>query len=314
MIWLSTLACSETIDNAILECIALFYTAEGIVPFQWPNIRSFNIVAGRRMTTSRLKRDIHGTTYVIHNTPEAGLVRGANETRKKFGARKQQLFEARQAEAISQLCSSFKSQWPCESPQTPVVSSDVSSYIDVQHPMEIVRSTFRTCFENLKLFEFLQMVERTVSSLPLPQISPTEQVLRVALHVSSKAGLVSMDDLFSKPAPPTLPKVHMHFKANSLTVKEKRNTAELESFIGGLGSFLGESMYERNYLESLKTSMGSLRRAEKVHFAQLPTVDRLRAYRYSCIESVEKIYKVLHAAITPDSTSCIPLVTATAVQ
>ena len=167
MMWLSTLALSDSVDKTALETMAMFFTTQHFAGVQPPQRKFFDVSAGYQVSSNRLKQEIRLTLRSFHNCPEAKLVKDKYESRSDFGRRVNGAYEAQQDIAVDKLAFALEIQWPCELPQKPEIqdSIDVNPYIDVERAMRTINPIFSSRFHNLELFRYLQGIETETSLL-----------------------------------------------------------------------------------------------------------------------------------------------------
>ena len=308
MMWLSTLALSESVDKTVLETIALFYTTQHFAGIQPPRRKSFDVSAGYQISSQRLKQEIRLSLRSFYNCPEAKLLKRKNESRSDFGRRVKWTFEAQQDSAVHIFASALETQWPCELPHRPEIHDpiDVKSYIDVESAMRTVNLIFSTWFHNLELFRYLQRIETDTSLLAVRNIDIPTPVSPELHFVTSRPGFVGYSDLFDRPAPclkltvPPLPAV-------ASVLEKEWNVSRLNSFVDEIEPDAGSSEYERKYVEGLKASVSCLLKGNSSEQYQVPSHDTLKAHWECCREQEQRLYDLLKSATTPKSSDRPPL-------
>ena len=312
MIWLSTMACSESIDKAVLQTIARFYTSPGLREICAPPVESFHISNGHDYNQSIINADIRFNLRPFQMCPEFNIARGANELTVDFTNRRAQLFQSKQNLAVELLASAVQAQWPCEIPSTSSVNTDpnVTVYVDLDGAMRKTRQRIKSWFENRNYFQYLQHIEGTISRLHVSQFTCRPRKLHSAIPNHLCPGFVSIADLFKQPAP-CLPQPLKPPHFTSSTGKHDGNSSRLASFAATLQAVSHESRFQETYVNHLLASIASLRGLAGEYRYQVPPLDFLIAHSESCEEHLYSIYAKLESAVNPAKSTCPALKNAT---
>ncbi|EGP82392.1 uncharacterized protein MYCGRDRAFT_51670 [Zymoseptoria tritici IPO323] len=302
MIWLSTMACSGKIEKAILETVALIYTCDDFGAIIAPNEEAFHIYEGRHIDKAKLKEDIKPNLRAFHHSPEAKLSKLLHESRVDFGHRTQQLFRSSQQTAVEKLASALITQWPSENPNIPAIGqfADVSSYVDVQAAMRTASTTFKNCFDNLQLSQYLQLIEGIASHHEVHPVTVPRQNLQDPLPSPGSNVFISTADIFEKSAP-RLTIACEPIKTSLRPLRQDRRCSRLEEFITRLEMGKDNSGFENDYVNNLKASLESLRHLERQEVGQLPSHDCLVTHLQSCRSQALHMYGEMTRAATPSA-------------
>ena len=246
MLWLSTLALSDSVDRTALETIAMFSTTKRFSGIQPPQRKFFDVSAGYQVSSDRLRQAIRLSLRSFHNFPKAKLVRNENESRSDFGHRVKWTYEPQQNIAVDKFASALEFQWPCELPDKPEIRDpiDVNSYIDVESAMRTIKPIFGTWFHNLELFRYIQRIESGTSLLVVLNIDVPTPVSPKPHFTTSRGGFVRYADLFLRPAPCLESKVPP-FQAAASVLERERNASRLNAFVDEIERGSGSLEYEQ---------------------------------------------------------------------
>lgn len=300
MMWLSAMACSGLIEKAILETVVLLYNCDELKVIAAPLRPSFQVAEGRSVSKARLEKEIHLHLQAFHNSPDAKLTQVQGESRKQFGKRQQALFGNHRHSAVERLASFLRDQWPTPHPSRPSAgfAHDESSYVEMKGTMTAVKVIFKTCFDNLQLFSYLQTVVETISGFETSQVNLPQQALERIPCPARQTGIVAIADLFQRPAPHLL-KCCEPIRPMSMNMNETTQLQQLKTFVAELGEGVNSSQYEREYVERLKASLDSLLRLSRRESGQVPSLSYLDAHLTCCRLQVQQMFDAMTAAVNP---------------
>lgn len=299
IIWLSTIAYSRKIKKAILETVALIYTCDDFGAIIAPNEEAFYIYKGRYINKAKLKEDIKPNLRAFYYSPEAKLSKLLYKSRVDFGYRTQQLFRSSQQTAVEKLASALIIQQPSENPNILAIGQfvDVSSYIDVQAAMRTASTTFKNCFDNLQLSQYLQLIEGIASYYKVHPVTVPRQNLQDLLPSPGSNVFISTADIFEKSAP-RLTIACEPIKTSLRPLRQDRRCSRLEEFITRLEIGKDNSRFENDYINNLKASLESLRHLERQEVGQLLLYNCLVIHLQSCRSQALYMYGEMTRAAT----------------
>lgn len=298
MSWLSTLACAEGVDFTFLQVLALFFTSNDLRQMAAPRLGPIKLANGREATREGINQVVKNHLLRFQNSPEASMSQGPSEHLNSFRQRRKRTFDTKQANAINRLVNAFHSQWPCERPSTPDQNQlgDVTSYVNVDKVTAALVPTFKTWFDNLGFFQYIQQIGTAVSLLPTHSVATVSWTLRTPVHAQSRKGFVSTDDLLSREAPSVPHAVVTNVAEGTLsTPPDKVNNARVTDLIARLGSSVSGSKYKQAYVDDLRTSLGSLQECGN-RSGTVPTQITLLAHLHDCELRVKDLYTILTSA------------------
>jgi hypothetical protein len=299
MMWLSTLACFNTVDKSILETLGMFYTRREMANIHAPAICSFQVSHGNQVFSSDLKSLVRSHLRPLESCPGYSIPRNQHETKYAFDERRSSHVKEKQESAIQSFSSALAEQWPCQSLSIPVITDPVAvfSYLRRDGAEETVTQRFQSCYSNLLFSRYLQAIEteiRILHSLPLslPMKSPS-----IPLTYPSIPGFMSASELFKTPAP-HLPPLYDYEGPIMPGLETKMSAPHLESFLTRLTKQVGGSQYERKYMGELSRSFRALKQSNHVHEDHSSWLESWLAHVDHHAEQVRSIQKTLNAAVT----------------
>ncbi|KAJ5168683.1 uncharacterized protein N7482_004277 [Penicillium canariense] len=170
MIWLSTMAFSETTDMVVLETIASLRVIPELTSISPPNCLKFKPSAGFAMDTVKTRALVGNTHRELPQTPEGLLEPTAHETFKFFNLRRKNALDINRKKVCAQILLHLESQWPTRSPSMPFSETDpkIDEYIDVQEFMTRVRKAFRAWYDNKELRQYVNDLAALIFSQDVP--------------------------------------------------------------------------------------------------------------------------------------------------
>ena len=296
MIWLSALAAHENADIGLLQVLALFFTASELRAIALPPIQSCRPSKGHQATSALLKTIIRSHLVGINSSPESEMQAHLGESRHNFQNRRHRQYTSNQNSAIDTFAKQLLKLWPTEIlPTLENVDQTVSNYVKVTKVQSSVRREFQAWFANLRLLEYLQGLEKALSSLeqsPLILCQPglvtsTCSAMKLRTHP-----FVSVRDLFSRPAP-ILPTASLEFELELASFGSEKRTFRLLGLLEGLRRKGAQSRYEASYIDKLKMSMQSLQEQEPISNTTVlngHTLERLHQHLDDCKKRVNELY------------------------
>ncbi|KAI1763802.1 hypothetical protein GGR53DRAFT_466937 [Hypoxylon sp. FL1150] len=299
MSWLSAIAASDEADMELLQILALSFTASELRGIEPPSIQSCCPPEGYEVTPTSLENTIRSNLIPLECSPDWELPRESGESEHNFYNRRRIQYNSNKERAVRNLVAQLRSQWPTETPSIGQMHSD---YVNIYDAESTVRKQFKACFDNLRLFQYLQRIARAISHLSRSPVV-LRQPGRVTLTpLSRPRSFVSARDLFASPSP-TLPEPPRTPEFVPSSNGCKQPTDHLKGLIDVLKKTASRSKYEASYIEDLYTSMISLQGQESARYPNLRnnySIDDLRRHleclRDYCKESVDGLQRHLTSA------------------
>lgn len=306
MIWFSTLAFAADANQKVIQTIASFVTISAMIDVSPPSADIFQLYHGRCANRSDLHATLQQAVRGFGSSPEANLTRDRRESTSSFNRRRERLYKSSRDCALNGFVDRLVVQWPCEVPAAPVGPADDSfrKYIDVRKAMGMVRTKFKTWFDNWLFNEYLNHIAETLTRVPSGSSAPLPRSFaRPEWNPEWRRGFVHIDDVFAGPAPP------LPTRKGSLGLLPSSNwvsTSTLQPRLAMLLTRLESQAnvgYERSYVEDLRKSLLSLHKEGKDDYVlssasnDTHVVEHLRI----CKERVSEIYSTILAATTATS-------------
>lgn len=305
MMWLSTIACDPDADLPLLQSVAMFFKSTALAQLRAPGRDSFRPKFGTAFSENAISNVFEDYRQPFESCPEKNLTRQKNERQQEYYTRRVTAWHRARVTAVATLVGKLHTQWPCEFPDSPDVSS---THIRVDEAMEDVRSWFGKWHANRLLHQYLSSIEQTMSSLVYEHIQPIDLKVRAPQTRPSVSGYVSEHRIFLLPAP-ELPKYCHTFSLTLECSTQQQGLGELpllHSMVENLENLAIRSNYEKKYVAELRESLDALKLVWQDGNGPAPTnvtVEALSSYLRSCTEHVHKVYDVLEAAVTPPESS-----------
>lgn len=307
MMWLSTLSFAEEPDMPIIYTLASFYTTLEMVRIMPPQVQSFDLKQGAGVKASELCEQILPLGNSLYDSPEVAMTRVHGDSTGLFDDRQQSTFKINRSKALTKLVASLSTQWPCETPSRPLdsMTGDWREYFDIDRAIVMAEPKFKGWYDNYRFRHYLDRIEVQVSrrtvQVQMKSFSlPISEWNHRATH-----GFLSTSGIFACPAPPNR-QIRPPDMTSALSLS--RSDGEGMSRLAGLVSRLGvrtASVYEEDYLTSLKESLNSLQSHSKE--VQLVTKSEqlkglLLNFRKYYTECVAEIYAAMLEAVgVPDA-------------
>lgn len=296
MIWLSAMAAHKQADMRLLQVLALFFTHDELKDVKLPSIQSCHPSKGYEATYQLLKATVRSQLVGFSLSPEAQLRAYSREIRSAFLRRRDSQYHANQNSAVDTLVEQLRRLWPRETlPALENVDPKVSDYVRVKTVESVVRGQFKEWFDNLRLFEYLQRIERVLSCFgqsPLTLYQPVRATLTPPARART---FISVRDLFAGAAP-TLPTAPSGLELESFSICYEERTSRLKKLIDALRKTAAQSRYEKSYIEELQTSMRSLQEQKSARYPNLRNrypIASLRQHLNNCKTASDELYRYL---------------------
>lgn len=201
--WLSTMAYSSSADMNIIDAFAAFWRIQEFSTVQIPPDKEFNLAAGETYKNDEIRSAVYRAAKSYSVCPEARLPKHNSETEKQYNRRLDLQFEKNQKAAIDKITSALQHQWPCKKPSMPT-SSDVTTYIGVQHATQEVSGKFKTWYGNRCFNMYLQKLSVVMARQPTLTVYPPPLLFTAPLRIprlGNELRFYSVDKVFTVQAP-----------------------------------------------------------------------------------------------------------------
>ncbi|KAI0886696.1 uncharacterized protein GGS22DRAFT_199079 [Annulohypoxylon maeteangense] len=292
MFWLGTIAYAKDVDLTILQILASFYADSRMASIGAPNIHKFDLTHGFNAKNWSFANIIKDCSLGYPQSPEVHLPKNHGETKKEYSNRRGRQYRAKNAEAVKNLESALKAQWPCEVPTRPsaTICEGLIPYIDVDRAINRVKDKFRLCYNNHQLMQYFEEINGELSREKGSVKTARRIPLTTLLSPTTKWGFIGDKDVFDSSAPTGLP--DMAEDVISLLESNSTQTPRLPSLLSRLGE-QAQSGYENDYVEDLGSSVESLkdwRKEYKLSLSKQEIEDRLNSHQEACQAVVDEIY------------------------
>ncbi|KAL3475090.1 hypothetical protein BJX99DRAFT_259703 [Aspergillus californicus] len=294
MIWLSTMAFSETTDMIVLETIASLFVIPEMAILSSPNRAQFKPTAGFAVDLVKTSALVRNAYRQLSQTPEGLLKPTANETLKLFKARRKGLLNSNRTEVCKQTLLHLESQWPTRSPSRPFSGANPKpdEYIDVRKLMVGVQESFESWYDNRELRQYVSDIAAHITLQRVRDVGKLQYLPPGRVHrVPQRRGFLSFDDFLGFPpvlntTAPQLPNILL-----DPSLKEKL-PADLLRLVDNLG-LQAKSNHEKWYVEQLRSSAASLHGAQDEERVELDVKNleqNLRGHLSDCEMFTEKMF------------------------
>ncbi|KAI1749778.1 hypothetical protein F4782DRAFT_533039 [Xylaria castorea] len=308
MMWLSAVAAHKETDMRLLQVLALFFTVHELRDVGLPLIQLCHPSEGYEATYELLKSTVCSHLVGVSSSPEAQLRAEPGESRRSFQCRRDKQYHANQNKAISTLVERFRSLWPRETlPVLDNVDRKVSDYVWVTEIEYTVRQQFKEWFANLRLFEYLQRIDRVLSRLSQSPLTLYQPALVTLTPPARTRPFVSVRDLFTGAAP-TLLMAPPGLELESSSICYEERTSRLEGLLAALRKTAAQSRHKVSYIERLQASMRSLQEQKSTLYPNVRKrylVLSLLQHLNDCKRGIDELYLRLAAvgAAAPNGVS-----------
>jgi hypothetical protein len=304
MFWLSTVAFAEEADMDIVGALAALYRLQMLhsnsnKPPAIAKKIKINLSEGEKANTGQLKVLIKSAVHPFEICPEANLPKEAQETNKDCRERRHAQYRSNSESAVEAFIINLKGQWPCESPQMPAISN-AAVYIDTTRVMSQVQEKFRSWWINRRFYIYLGKVCTTFAAAPQSIVIVSEPEYLPAVPAGSSENFdcpryFSTEDIFSTPAPSSLPKPpEIRGLPNIVTPVDldlARPTHRLEFLCLNLGK-QAQSKCEKTYVRDLEKSISALQifpSPSQGTIAEGDILKPLQMYSEDCLKHLKEL-------------------------
>ncbi|KAF2638121.1 hypothetical protein P280DRAFT_91529 [Massarina eburnea CBS 473.64] len=285
LMWLATAAFSRNADMDVIQALAACYRLPELASVDIPQFSTRDLSEGNASSLSVLKSTVGSTRCSFRSSPEYHLPRLTGETKSQWGYRRKSQLLPKQQQAVEEFANAIQSQWPCERPTKPTISTG-NTYIDDRAAMTSIVSKFQTWYDNRNFNQYLSNFVRRLSDQPVTKVS-VKQIQHIlplshpGPHMESCT--FTIDDIFALSPPmdssssvnenaeclPALPKMpDIPLKQHVLPQKDTQAKERLSLLCSDL-DLHANSACEKNYVTYLRESCDSL--ADREASVRVPT-------------------------------------------
>ncbi|KAH1338970.1 hypothetical protein KXV68_008615 [Aspergillus fumigatus] len=197
MVWLATLAFSESSNMVVLEVLASLYVIPEMANPTPASRGQFQLWHGYEVNEAMLGSRIHQSAALSH-TPESNLHPRHNENMRVFRSRKKRIAKMNRTLALQTFIRGLKARWPIRSPATPPEEAGprFGDYYATPEAMTQAGQLFQIWFDNLEFREYLSdlsslFVSQTVHHVQMPPVCLPGEVKQT----TTRWGYICIDDL-----------------------------------------------------------------------------------------------------------------------
>ncbi|KAK2057683.1 hypothetical protein LY76DRAFT_606052 [Colletotrichum caudatum] len=302
MVWLATLAFSDSADMAVIQTLASFRMISELIQLCTPSAADFKLASGAKVDKNKLQNVLEACLQPFTYCPEFSLSQEPYESVKAHKKRRMLLYYQKKGQAISSFIEYVSSQWPCEKPEILSHHKDRKmwySYLNMEKVLPEVRTYFETWYNNLG---FQQYLRKIAIFLPLVVARPNATsplLVTPEWTMLGKPRFMSDDDSFRLAAPlaPSLDTLVL-----SMTIRSnfQKTGHRLLKVLSSLSSRMN-NVYEERYINDLHASLKALQGADTasdhIQISGTGMKDDLVLYLQECKKRVECYYNAMIKAV-----------------
>ncbi|KAH1900111.1 hypothetical protein KXV57_008631 [Aspergillus fumigatus] len=301
MVWLATLAFSESSNMVVLEVLASLYVIPEMANPTPASRGQFQLWHGYEVNEAMLGSRIHQSAALSH-TPESNLHPRHNENMRVFRSRKKRIAKMNRTLALQTFIRGLKARWPIRSPATPPEEAGprFGDYYATPEAMTQAGQLFQIWFDNLEFREYLSdlsslFVSQTVHHVQMPPVCLPGEVKQT----TTRRGYICIDDLLGfepmldmeRPRLSSLLSSHPECEDPAPRLMALVDSLERQS----------KSQYERRYVEHLRGSIGSLQQKKRRDYITMNSSQleaALLDYLHHCETYCERLYDAMRMRLT----------------
>jgi hypothetical protein len=301
MVWLATLAFSDSSNMVVLEILASLYVIPEMADLTLPSGGPFQLWHGYEVDEAILGSRIHQSAVLSH-TPESNLHPLPSETLQAFQARKRRIAKQNRILALQTFIRGLKDQWLIRSPTIPPQQAGprFGDYYGTHTAMTQVAECFQIWFDNSEFRSYLSdisslFVSQIVHPVQMPPVSVPGQVKQT----TTRRGFICIDDLLGpepildmeRPRLVGLLSSHPEYDEPAPRLMAFVDSLELQS----------KSQYERRYVEHLRGRISSLQQKKRRDHITMDSKQlgaALLDYFHRCEMYCERIYNAIRVRLT----------------
>ncbi|KAK5744766.1 hypothetical protein LTR17_001842 [Elasticomyces elasticus] len=311
MMWLSTLACSSTNGpyTSLLQILALTFSRPDLaqIVLPPPPCDAFRPPAGKIVQQGEIRQLVTASLRPLSNTPLGNMPQEPYENKQTWTNRRKQRYDNTTYPIVNAIVQRLVEQWPCRCPQVPDLSdvNDAHNYIDIGKVMEGAKPKFKTWYDNLQFYHYLERIGRAVSALSLSPVQVSSATISYPNAPVRKKECITEQDLFSVQAPNISQVETDGIGRDWIDVRDDvgGSSLHLNVLVAAMKSSAGQSKYESGYVDDFEKSALQLRAVRNDY--SIMRHDGLEADLDSHLQAttnqVDMMYKTLLSAVSPGS-------------
>ncbi|KAH6982286.1 hypothetical protein BKA56DRAFT_550226 [Ilyonectria sp. MPI-CAGE-AT-0026] len=295
MIWLATISYATNHVPQVTQALLAMSYSSGVSAVALPSGLSFDLLRGYQAQSDELSGPIRQASNAFQQSPEAALLRLSHESEKSAKSRRKRLYKAKKKDEVQRFCDQLMQQWPCPTPQQPT-GSQIGIYINGAAAMKTIRPMWSTWHENLLFKEYIEKFVDALKTIPIGTLAIPSFPSRAALPPTTRLpGFVSINTLFTNPAPSTTPGLH-ELPSTLIEHSTARTGSHKLLDVLDLLDLSAKFDNERQYLAELRSSLSHLQDAPTL--CQVANRDTLfQRYLEQCETHIKSVYQSLSQAI-----------------
>lgn len=292
----------ESLPLATQALLALFLEPS-VASISLPAERYYALADGTKIKDSMLEGLLNEQAIPMDQTPEGKMVPFHQERRKKFRRRRKGIYEDNLQRGIISLTADLKAQWPCALPVMPDgTATSITRYINVGTALNCISKPWNSRFFNLLFQGYLDSITNQIRTMPVVRSAPEAAPQYTFTSTEYTPGFLSIDEIFSRPAPEVepvlIPPIACFSEAVTTTSSESGQLASVLVALRGNVT----TVHERRYVDALQESSDNLRThvsrrldRDQMHNLEEALVENAKA----CLANMGAVLSTLVSAISP---------------
>lgn len=169
MMWLSTMAFSDTADLISVQVLAIFFGMGHLAAIRIPDAPSFSLRDGHTWDGDKIRQVITLHSKGLEQSPESQLPVEASDSKSQHLEKINSIFKQKFHIAMTKFLDSLKRKWPTNRPAKPS-SSEISSYFNMQEAMNAVTEKYSAWNSNRLFLSYLGKVSKLIASQKVESI------------------------------------------------------------------------------------------------------------------------------------------------
>ena len=301
--WIACVSYAAESVPLVTQALLALFLEHSVASVSLPAEHRYVLAEGPEIKDCMLEGHIMDHAIPLDRAPEGRMVPFNQERRKSFRKRRKGIYDDNLRRGMHALVKHLKDQWPCVLPVMPdETATSITHYIDVGPALVHVSNSWNSCFFNLLFLEYLDSITRQLQTIPIVESAPEAAPQYIFTSTDYTPGFLSIDEIFSRPAP----EVEPVFSPPIARFSEAVTTTSSESgqLAGVLFALRGNAttVQERRYVDALQESSENLRthvskRLDRDHLHNLEQA--LAANAKACLDDMRAVSKALISAISP---------------
>ncbi|KAH0423698.1 hypothetical protein CcaCcLH18_11994 [Colletotrichum camelliae] len=302
LIWLATLAFATSANIAVLQTLASFRTFPQAMQLSPPAGNNFQLSKGAKVDSAMLQKVILSGAVPYNSSPEANLARNSYESSSAYDQRRSSQFKSKLQMAVNTLVSCLRSQGVCKVPEIPLAHQNQNlwrTYIRINHIIPVIKTHFRTWYDNLLLERYVNTVASNMPSVIRSPQFPCPLLTNPDWSLSGARRFITGNDIFRRAKPPP-PVRGLHILYQETLPESRKYDYRMPELISMLRNRT-QGTYERRYVEELDASFRALQRkgitSSNAPGSAPPRKEVLMAYLRQWKEEVDRQYDAIAKAL-----------------